>query len=121
MLDFEVDVTGAAQCTVLNVRGELDIATAPKLAAALEQAQAAGPDRLVVSLLQTSFIDSTGLTTLFRAHKRAHDGAGPDFSLVCGPDNVEVRRVIDLMGFDTVFVIHESLAAAGCVSGGSES
>ncbi len=117
MLDFAVEVAGNAQCTVVTVRGELDIATAPQLVAALDGAAAAEPSRVVVDLLQTTFIDSTGLTTLFRAHKRHESGSG-GFAIVCAADNMEIRRVIDLMGFDTVFTIHESLAAAGCDPGG---
>lgn len=113
MLEFEVAVRRASGCAVVAVRGELDIATAPELMAALEEAAAMGTGRVVVSLLDTSFIDSTGLTTLLRAHK----GDNGDFSIVCGPDNFEVRRVIDLMGFNEVFTIHESLSAAGCDDG----
>jgi anti-sigma B factor antagonist len=112
--DFEVEVEGTDACVIVKVSGELDIATAPQLVAALETANGREAERLVVDLLATSFIDSTGLTTLFRAHKQ-HESAGDRaFSIVCGPDNLEVRRVIDLMGFDEVFTIHESLAAAGC-------
>lgn len=114
MLDFQVDVGGDGSCAVVNVRGELDIATAPQLVSALEQATQQSADKVVVNLLNTSFIDSTGLTTLFRAHKGFEANGNGGFALVCGPDNVEVRRVIDLMGFNHVFTIHESLAAAGC-------
>lgn len=114
MLDFQVDVGGDSSCAVVNVRGELDIATAPQLISALEEATEQSTDKVVVNLLGTSFIDSTGLTTLFRAHKGFEVNGNVAFALVCGPDNFEVRRVIDLMGFTEVFTIHESLSAAGC-------
>lgn len=107
-----MDVERGGPCVLVSVHGELDIATAPQLVDALEQAATDG-EQVVVNLLDTSFIDSTGLTTLFRAHKQ-HEGGGKSFSIVCGPDNYEVRRVVDLMGFDAVFTIHESLDAAGC-------
>ena len=114
MLDFTVGVTSAGDCAVVNVAGELDIATAPQLITALDEAAGANGGKVVVNLLETSFIDSTGLTTLFRAHKAAEEHDGGQFSIVCGPDNVEVRRVMELMGFDEVFTLHESLDAAGC-------
>ena len=114
MEDFEVAVGGTDTCVIVTVSGELDIATAPQLVAALEDAGGRGPDRLVVDLLGTSFIDSTGLTTLFRAHRQHETNGNGAFAIICGPDNLEVRRVIELMGFDEVFTIHESLAAAGC-------
>ena len=112
MLDFKVDVAHSDACAVVNVAGELDIATAPQLVAALDEVRDA--PKVVVNLLATSFIDSTGLTTLFRAHKRTEDQADASFGIVCGPDNIEVRRVMDLMGFNEVFTLYESLAAAGC-------
>ena len=108
-----MDVDENGSCVLVNVHGELDIATAPQLVAALETAAQSEGDQLVVNLLGTSFIDSTGLTTLFRAHKQ-HEDNGTGFSIICGPDNMEVRRVVDLMGFNEVFTIHESLSAAGC-------
>lgn len=108
-----MDVGQSGSCVLVNVHGELDIATAPQLVAALETATQTEGEQLVVNLLDTSFIDSTGLTTLFRAYKQ-HEGNGSAFALVCGPDNMEIRRVIDLMGFNEVFTIHESLSAAGC-------
>jgi anti-anti-sigma factor len=112
--EFRVEVGGSDRCTVVSVHGELDIATAPELVTVLETAGERRPGEVVVNLLHTSFIDSTGLTTLFRAHKSCESDS-TSFSIVCGPDNVEVRRVIDLMGFNEVFTIHESLAASGCV------
>jgi anti-anti-sigma factor len=111
VLDFSVETRNAGPCAIVEVAGELDIATAPQLVAALNQATATGAERIVVDLLGTTFIDSSGLTTLFRAHKEHSDG---QFSLVCAAENFEVRRVMDLMGFTDVFTIHETLAAADC-------
>jgi anti-sigma B factor antagonist len=112
VLDFRVEVDSTPHCLILRIIGELDIATAPQVVQALE-----GLDddagRVTVDLLDTSFIDSTGLTTLFRAHKRFEE-AQREFRLVCGPGNIEVLRVIDLMGFDEVFTMYPTLAEAGC-------
>ena len=101
-------------CAVVAVTGELDIATAPQLVSALDQALDSDKESIVVNMMSTTFVDSTGLTTLFRAHKRVESTGSGTFAIVCGPDNLEVRRVVDLMGFNEVFTIHESLAAAGC-------
>lgn len=111
MLDFLVELDQTAQCVIVRIVGELDIATAPQVVEILDGLPSDGP-QVTVDLLRTSFIDSTGLTTLFRAHKRFEGKR--DFSLVCGPDNLEVRRVIDLMGFDEVFTLFPSLAEADC-------
>jgi anti-anti-sigma factor len=111
VLEFHVELRQTGACAVVDVAGELDIATAPQLVAALGEANDAGAARIVVNLLATTFIDSSGLTTLFRAHKAHSDGK---FSIVCAQDNLEVRRVMDLMGFTDVFTIHETLADADC-------
>lgn len=120
MLDFDVQVVGMGECTRVTVRGELDIATAPQLVEALTRAIEERQPRIVVDLLGTTFVDSTGLTTLFRAHKRL-ESQGRVLAIVCGSDNFEVRRVIDLMGFDEVFNIYETLASSGCEESGSAS
>jgi anti-sigma B factor antagonist len=112
VLDFRVEVDRTPECVVVRILGELDIATAPQVVEALDSIDGDTP-RVAVDLLDTSFIDSTGLTTLFRAHKRYEDRER-DFSLVVGPRNVEVLRVIDLMGFDEVFTIFATLDEAGC-------
>jgi anti-sigma B factor antagonist len=112
VLDFRVEVDQTPQCVVVRILGELDIATAPQVVEALDSIDG-DAHRVTVDLLDTSFIDSTGLTTLFRAHKRFEDSQR-NFSLVVGPRNVEVLRVIDLMGFDEVFTIFETLDEAGC-------
>jgi len=113
LLDFRVDVARSNGCAVITVAGELDLATAPQLLEAIEEVGSSAPPRVVVNLLATSFIDSTGLTTLLRAHKR-FESDNRSFALICGPENIEVLRVMDLMGFDEVFTVHPSLAAAGC-------
>ena len=118
MLEFRVEVGAGERCATVTVSGELDIATAPQLVEALNEAGGTPAGKIVVDLLGTSFIDSTGLTTLFRAHKRFEEQSR-DFSIVVGPDNVEVQRVIDLMGFDNVFTLHESRASAGCEDNGA--
>jgi len=45
----------------LVLRGELDIATAPRLQEAVDAALAAGPQMLVVDLRELAFLDSSGL------------------------------------------------------------
>lgn len=75
------------------VSGELDIATAPQLDAALQQ-----PDvvtGIVLDLTRVSFIDSTGLRVLLQAHEAAqHRGQ----QLTILPSAI-VTRLIRMTGF----------------------
>lgn len=90
---------------VATVRGELDIATAPELATALENATG----RIVIDLSDTSFLDSTGLRTL-TALGKSDDGT---LALVCPASNRAVLLVLELSGLDTVLDRFETLEAAG--------
>jgi anti-sigma B factor antagonist len=93
---------------VLSVVGEVDITTAADLRAAIETA-GTGAFEIWVDLGATTFMDSTGLHALSRAHTRLTD-AGLRLALICpeGP----VRRVLTLTGFDRMIEIHESRSAA---------
>jgi anti-sigma B factor antagonist len=102
---FEVDVTRRGDADVATVRGELDIATAPQLASALEGTTG----RIVVDLTETSFLDSTGLRTLTTLGK-ADDSK---LALVCPESNRAVLLVLELSRLDTVIDRFETLEAAG--------
>jgi anti-anti-sigma factor len=67
--------------TILAVRGELDVATAPELARALDEAWAAGGD-VRVDLSATTFAESTVLRVLLRSADRAR-AAGRRLEVVC--------------------------------------
>src|SRR3954463_3571955 len=54
---------------VLHVSGELDVATVPQFDAAVQLLLAAHRDRLVVRMADVTFIDSSGLGALLRAHR----------------------------------------------------
>lgn len=80
----------------LSVRGELDVATAPRLAEAVVSELAAGPRSLVLDLTGTTFMDSSGARELVRAARRAAD-AGTAIEVVCPRENTAVRLVVDLL------------------------
>jgi anti-sigma B factor antagonist len=82
---------------VLAVEGELDIATAPRMIAALNEALAEMDSPLVVDLTEVVFMDSTGLALLMNARRRVVR-VGQGFAIVCpgGP----ISRVFEIA--DTV-------------------
>jgi anti-sigma B factor antagonist len=90
---LQVERTRIDGLDVLVVQGELDIATAPRMIAALNEALAEGETPLVVDLSEVLFMDSTGLALLMNARRRAlrsHRG----FAIVCpgGP----ISRVFEI-------------------------
>jgi len=108
MLDFDVTVRDQDGRAVVAVAGELDIATAPALRTALDQAGEAGRS-VVVDLSSTTFADSTGMSTLAQAHARAKT-AGWRMIVICPRATRDVGRILELIGLDQVLDIRESLA-----------
>ena len=74
----------------LTVAGDVDLSTSPKLAVALEEAQASG-DPVVLDLAKATHFDSSGVAALVEAIKR-----GP-ITITCAGGIV--RRVLEVCGF----------------------
>ena len=113
---FDVERTTVAGRPALTVRGELDIAVAPQLASAVENALDAAPPALVIDLSETTFLDSSGARCLVRAGKRAA-AAGIPLSVVCPPGNGPVRLVVDLLELGRAMRIVGSPAAVDTAVG----
>jgi anti-sigma B factor antagonist len=81
---------------VVAVSGEIDLATAPQLRAALDDALDAGPRELRLDLGGTTFMDSTGLHVLFALNAEAV-ALGCRLTIVCPPG--PVQRLFDITGY----------------------
>jgi anti-sigma B factor antagonist len=96
----------------LDVEGELDIATAPRMMAALNEAIAEMDTPLVVDLSGVVFMDSTGLALLMNARRRV-TRLGQGFAIVCpgGPIS-RVFEIADMVGRLGVFPDEQTARAA---------
>ncbi|HEX8074936.1 MAG TPA: STAS domain-containing protein [Thermoleophilaceae bacterium] len=81
----------------VELAGELDIATAPKLDETLRQLEGAGHGLIVIDLRGLEFMDSSGLRSLLGADTRARE-AGRRVVLVRGDDRVQ--RVLRITRLD---------------------
>ena len=106
-MQFEVERTTVLGRPALTVRGELDIATAPRLAEAVESQLSQQPQSLVVDLTGTTFLDSSGARQLARVARRAA-ADGVALEVVCPRENRPVRLVVDLLELGAVVPIVES-------------
>ena len=70
MKAFATEASRSNGTAVVAVRGELDLYTAPQLWETLDAAIAGTPHELVIDLSDVTFVDSSGLSVLIRAHKR---------------------------------------------------
>ena len=85
---------------IIELIGELDLDGAPKLEAALREAEAGDASSIVVDLGALDFIDSTGLRMLVMAAERSNEGR---LSLLRGPKQVhrvfEITDLVDRLPF----------------------
>jgi anti-sigma B factor antagonist len=100
---------------VLEIGGEIDVYTAPRLRERLVEVAGTGDARIVVDLGRVDFLDSTGLGVLVGAHRRLR-AAGGSLNLVCPHERL--LKIFRITGLDTVFEIHSSVEDA--VTGGSD-
>lgn len=105
-MDFFVQPRTEGRWGVIEVQGEVDMFTAPKLREALVTTADQGQYFIIVDLTKVSFMDSTGLGTLVAGLKRVKENEGT-LSLVCS--NRPVLRVLSITGLTNVFPIHETL------------
>ncbi len=108
-MELGLDVSESDGATVLTVRGEVVVYTAPKLREKLVELVAQGRYRIIVDLEAVDFLDSTGLGVLVGGLKRVrgHDG---DLALVC--THQRILKVFEITGLTKVFSIHNSIDAA---------
>jgi len=114
-MDLELKVRKQGAHAVLEVAGEIDVYTAPKLREKLIELVNEGSYHLVVDLEKVDFLDSTGLGVLVGGLKRVrnHDGS---LELVCTQD--KILKIFRITGLTKVFPIHDSVEDAIAGSGG---
>jgi anti-sigma B factor antagonist len=95
---------------VIDIRGELDLNTAPQLEELLAPALASGDSAVAIDLTGCEFIDSTGIALIVRAWQALDADGGPGFAL-CGLDD-QVRRLLRITGLESSIPIHPGLDEA---------
>ncbi len=94
---------------VVNVEGEIDIYTAPRLRELLIDLVSKNNYQLVINLEKVGFLDSTGLGVLVGGVKRVrpHDGW---LDLVCTQERI--LKIFKITGLTKVFGIYQTVDLA---------
>jgi anti-sigma B factor antagonist len=94
---------------VIDVAGEIDISTAPRLRDLLIELVSKNNYQLVVNMDKVEFLDSTGLGVLVGGLRRVrtHDGS---LDLVCTRE--PILKIFRITGLTKVFGIHETVDQA---------
>jgi len=98
---FSTAVTREGETTVVNLTGELDIATVPELrAVAFAELDEPACRSLVLDLRELTFLDSTGIGSWVEIRQRAL-AQNQQFSVRSVPPGV--RRVLEIGGLLALF------------------
>ncbi|MFP5372213.1 MAG: STAS domain-containing protein [Actinomycetes bacterium] len=99
---FSADSDTGDGTIVLTLQGELDMATAPGLGQAINQALDTLPTSLRLDLSELSFLDSTGIRVLIAGCRRA---AVQGCSFILASPSRSVLKALRLTGVDRLMVI----------------
>jgi anti-anti-sigma factor len=98
-----------SELAIVTVSGEIDLHTAGRLEARIEEAGAVGAATVVVDLSETSFIDSTALSVLVRETKRLE---GRGHGLVVVTKDPRTLRIVEVTGLGRTLRTYATLQDA---------
>ena len=103
------ELDGERGCTVVDLNGEIDVYTSPKVKEAITELIDQGNYALVINLENVRYIDSTGLGVLIGGLKRVREHSGT-VNLVC--TNPQIKKIFDITGLVKIFGIYDSEKSA---------
>ncbi len=108
-MDLDIKTSSADGVCTVELVGEVDVYSAPRLKQELVAAIEGGCANVIVDLEQVGFIDSSGLGVLVSALRRARERDGV-VRIVCTRDNI--LKIFRITGLDKVFPIFSDPAEA---------
>lgn len=108
-MDLSLETRQEKDHTVIEVGGEIDVYTAPKLRDAMTELVDQGQYNLIVDLEKVDFLDSTGLGVLVGGLKKVRTNDG-SLQLVCTQERL--LKIFRITGLGKVFAIHSTQAEA---------
>jgi len=105
-VDIKIDtktLNNAAQ--VVEVQGEIDVYTSPKVKEIITELIEKGNYNLIINLEGVRYIDSTGLGVLIGALKRVREKDGC-INLVC--NNPQIKKIFNITGLVKIFGIYKT-------------
>lgn len=110
-MDLLVSTRPGHGCTVVQVRGDLDMATEPALRDGLQPLVDTG-GQVVVDLSEVGFMDSSALGTLVVMFKALRDSGG---RLCLTGVQQPVRTVLKVTSVDQVIDVYDTVQAAEAI------
>jgi anti-sigma B factor antagonist len=107
-IDFGVAERWVERTVVVAAWGDLDLATAPELADAIEAAAQNEPAALIVDLSRVDFLASAGMSVLIAAHRDIAPSAR--FGVVA--DGPSTGRPLKMVGISAIVEVYRTLDEA---------
>ena len=109
-MDIKVNVRESeGDAYVVDLSGEIDVYTSPKVKDATTELIDQGHYNLVINLEKVRYIDSTGLGVLIGSLKRVREHGGA-VTLVC--TNPQIKKIFDITGLVKIFGIFDDEQSA---------
>jgi anti-sigma B factor antagonist len=108
-VNLDVETSTKDGVSVVSLRGEIDVYTAPRLRQTLIDLVEGGASEIVVDMEHVDFLDSTGLGVLVGGLKRVKDRDG-EMKLVAKQDRI--LKIFDITGLSKVFPMYGTLDEA---------
>jgi anti-sigma B factor antagonist len=94
---FDIETDDAEGATRVRLIGDLDLAGFDHLDDVLERVQSSDHPDVLIDLRDLTFMDSSGLHAIVRAHERTRGGAG---TLRLIPGSLAIQRLFALTGLE---------------------
>lgn len=108
-MELTIETHTVAPFDIIEIGGEIDVYTAPRLREAIVAAIEEGRHRLIIDVQKVNFLDSTGLGVLVGALKRVR-GDGGSLDIVCTQERI--LKIFEITGLDKVFGLHATVDEA---------
>lgn len=105
-VELDVDVAESDGSTIVSLRGEVDVYTAPGLKDRLRSVAAEPGRHIVIDLARVGFLDSTGLGALVGGLEQARE-SGSTMVLACTQERI--LKLFDITGLADVFDIRPTV------------
>jgi anti-sigma B factor antagonist len=102
-MDLDVEAVREDGASVIALRGEIDVYTAPLLRQKLVDLVDEGALNIVVDMEKVDFLDSTGLGVLVEGLKRVKTRGG-NLTLVITQD--KILKIFDITGLNKAFPVY---------------
>ena len=106
-MELEVTTRDVGDHTIIRLKGEVDIYTAPSLRETIVDTVEKGRYKIAVDLDEVVFLDSTGLGVLVGGLKRVkqHDG---ELGIICNQE--KILRIFKITGLTKIFIMYDSVS-----------